>query len=433
MRLTGRTDGRPDRAAVLKFALSGLAIVVLLGIVGVELLRRAGTSEAIRNAKRVTQLAGQGIVEPTVTPRVVVGDPAAIARVDRVVRQRVLEDPVVRVKIWARNGTIVYSDRHELIGSQYSFSKDDAAVFDTGKVEAEVSDLQRPENRFERKYGKLLEVYFPIHSTAGETLLFEAYLRFSSVASSGRTIWLSFLPALLGALVLLWLVQLPLSARLAKRIRQGQRDRELLLRRAIDASETERRRIAQDLHDGVVQSLAGVSYSLAAAADKAPSPVDDTLRDAARETRQSIRELRSLLVEIYPPDLQRVGLRGALVDLLTPFTHRKIAADLDVEPPDITLPPDVEGLFFRVAQEALRNALAHAAPSRVHVRIARENGTARLAIEDDGRGFDDSVATADGHFGLRSIADSVRDAGGDVEIRSQPGGGTRVVVEVPAE
>src|SRR5262249_6005046 len=288
----------------------------------------------------------------------------------------------------------------------------------------------RPENRFERRYGKLLEVYFPIRAPNGEKLLFESYLKFSSVAASGRSIWLAFVPALLGALVLLWLIQLPLSLGLARRIREGQRDREMLLRRAIDASEIERRRIAQDLHDGAVQNLAGVSYTLAAAADRAPAPVDATLRTAARETRETIRELRSLLVEIYPPDLHRVGLEGALEDLTAPPRHRGIETELDVQP-ELQLPPDVEALFFRVAQEALRNALAHADPLRVRIWVHRDDGQAVLLVEDDGRGFVAGPDGRNGHFGLRMIKDSTRDAGGDVEIDSTPGRGTRVRVKVP--
>jgi signal transduction histidine kinase len=432
MRIRRARDGRPDRAAVFTFAVSGLAVVVLLGVVGFELLRRTGTNAAIRDAKRMTRLAGQGIVEPVVTRGLVRAEPRAVTRVDRVVRRRVLRDPVVRVKIWTRDGRIVYSDERRLIGLRYRLGKDDVEALDTGKVQAAVSDLTRPENRFERSYGKLLEVYFPIRARNGQKLLFESYLRFSSVAASGRTIWLSFLPAMLGALILLWLIQLPLSFRLARRIRQSQRDRETLLRRAIDASDTERRRIAQDLHDGVVQSLAGVSYSLAAAAAQAPAPADEALRRVAGETRQAMRELRSLLVDIYPPDLHRVGLEGALVDLVAPFRRREIEAELDV-PHDVHLPPDVEALFFRIAQEALRNALAHGDPARVAVQVRREDGRAILLVEDDGRGFDPAEAGGDGHFGLRMIEDSARDVGGRTEIESEPGRGTRIRAEVPVE
>src|SRR4051812_49909078 len=94
--------------------------------------------------------------------------------------------------------------------------------------------------------------------------MLETCLRLSSVAASGRRIWLSFLPALVLALLLLELLQVPLAWSLLRRVQAGQLEREALLRRAVDASDAERRRIAADLHDGVVQTLASVSYGLAA-------------------------------------------------------------------------------------------------------------------------------------------------------------------------
>src|ERR671933_2076445 len=123
-------NGGRGRAAVATFALSGLVTVVLLGVVGVELLRRTGTDEAIRDAKRVTSLAGRGIVQPAITAPLLRGDLAAIARVDRVVRRNVLGESVVRVKIWTREGRIVYSDKLALIGARYHLHADDAAVLE---------------------------------------------------------------------------------------------------------------------------------------------------------------------------------------------------------------------------------------------------------------------------------------------------------------
>jgi signal transduction histidine kinase len=124
------------------------------------------------------------------------------------------------------------------------------------------------------------------------------------VSASGRRLWTAFAPALIGGLLLLQLVNLPLAHSLVRRLRRGQEEREALLRRALDASQTERRTIAADLHDGVVQDLVAVSYSLSAEARRingdhggAPSR---TLQDGAAKTRDSVRALRTLLVDIYP-------------------------------------------------------------------------------------------------------------------------------------
>ena len=420
--------------AVLQFALSALAAVVLLGIVGVELLRRTGTDEAIRDAKEQTALAGRGIVAPYVTAGVVRGDPDALARLDRIVRTRVLNDRLIRIKLWTADGRIVYSDEPRLIGSRYELDPDDLASLRSGKVDADVSDLDAPENRFERGRGKLLEVYMPVRTAQGRPLLFEAYLTFSSVSASGRDLWRAFLPALLVALLLLYLAQLPLAWRLARRIRVGQEERERLLRSAIDSSDHERRRIARDLHDGAVQNLAGVSYSLTAAARQldgdGTAVVKESVRAAADETRRTIRELRSLLVDIYPPDLHREGLGPALADLVDRVAERGIQVRLDL-PDDLELPPEVEALFFRSAQEAVRNVLAHADAGRVDVHVRARAGRAVLEVEDDGRGFDVAAHAAAGHLGLRLLDDLARDAGGRLEVHSEPGRGTCVRVEAP--
>jgi signal transduction histidine kinase len=420
--------------AVVQFAVSALVAVVLFGAAGVEVMRRVGTREAIRDAEEVTALAGNGIVAPYVTLALERGDPQAIRDMDRVVKDQVRKNArLVRVKIWTRDGYIIYSDARALIGERYPLGADDLAAFDGG-VEAEVSDLTAEENAYESQYGKLLEVYLPIKGEQGHRFLFEGYLLFSSVSASGRHLWFAFAPAILGVLLLLYIVQMPLAWRLARRLREGQAERERLLRRAVESSEFERRRIAQDLHDGAVQDLAGVSYSLSAVADKlngdGTEPVRTAVSEAAAATRRTIRELRSLLVDLYPPDLHRAGLAAALRDLVARLSERgiEVRVDLGEEP---RLPPEVEALFFRVAQEGVRNALAHADAQRVDVRIRVYQERAVFELEDDGRGFVPDAEAPGGHIGLRVLGDLARDVGGHLDVRSAPGRGTCLHVEAP--
>lgn len=281
-RAAGR--GNPVRDALVRYVASALLAVVLVSLLGVWLFRRAGEAEAIRDAKDQTRIAAEGSVEPAVTDRLVRGDPKALAAVDRVVQERVLSDPlqrssIARVKIWDSSGRIVYSDEPRLIGARYAMSAEDLAAFREQRVSAEVSDLSKPENRFERRFGRLLEVYLPIHTPSGAALRYETYYRSSFISARARRISRQFAPVMLGALALLVLIQLPLAWRLARRVQSGQDEREQLLRRAVEASDAERRRIARDLHDGVVQDLAAVSYSLTAAADGAPQPYGDPAAD----------------------------------------------------------------------------------------------------------------------------------------------------------
>jgi signal transduction histidine kinase len=425
--------------AVTRFALVSVAAILVLGVVGVAIMRRTGTSEAIREAKQVTRLVGRGTVEPRVTKAVVDGDPRALQRLDELIQRRVLRDPIVRIKIWTPSGQIVYSDEPRLIGSRYPLGSSQLDTLRTGGLDADVSDLEESENRYERNYGKLLEVYMPIRASNGQPLLFEAYQRFSSISDSGRHLWLSFTPALLGALLVLGLLQLPLAWSMARRLRTGQEEREALLRKALEASDSERRRIAQVLHDGVVQELAGVSYSLSAAAERAASQgdeqVEEALRRAATHTRESMRELRSLLVEIYPASLHKAGLEAALRDVLAPLERNGLATSLAVEH-DLGLSDTAEAQVFRAAQEALRNVLIHADARRVDVRVGRDNGFAKLVVSDDGRGFSAEALARrreEGHLGLRLLEDLAGEVGGRLDVDSMPGRGTRVIMQLPLE
>jgi signal transduction histidine kinase len=433
-----RYDGSSVLGDVTKFALAGAVVLALFLAGSLLVLRDLGRNEAVRDARQFAVLSGQGIVEPELRDEIVEGDQEAIDAVDIAVQERVLGDRIARVKIWTRDGRIVYSDEPRLIGSTQPLDDSELRVLETGAARAELSDLSGPENRFEQGLGELYEVYLPIRTPDGTPLLFETYQRASEVASTGRRIWLPFAALLLASLVLLWLVQVPLAWRLAGRLRRSQRDREALLVRAVDASNDERRRIAGDLHDGVVQGLAGISYSLSAAAEKAdertPPEIRDTLDEAAVGTRDSMRRIRSMLVEIHPPNLRAAGLEAALTDLVAPFPVRGIDVEVDVDG-DLDLPSETEQLVYRAAHEALRNVEKHADASHLSVRLVRTDGVVRLEITDDGAGFtpeEREGRRAEGHVGLSLIEDLAERMDGRLDVEGTPGRGTRFLLEVPA-
>src|SRR3954451_50375 len=415
-----------------QFVLSGLVAVALLGLVAVEVMRRQGTDEAINDAKEVTRLAGNGLVAPRVNQGLLRGRAEDIRRMDKIV-DPIVQGSVVRVKLWNARGEIVYSDEHRLIGTTYKFGTEEREALEHGSVDAEVSDLNQPENRFERREKKLLEVYLGTHAPDGTPLLFEVYQRFSSVSASGRRLWLVFAPALIGALLLLQVAQVPLAYSLLRRLRRGQEEREKLLHRALDAAQNERSRIARDLHAGAVQHLAGVSFTLAAAADRLErSGEDETaglLDQAGCDPRRSVRELRSLLVDLYRPSLHRQGLAAALSDLLAPLPARGMQTDLKADPA-MRLPEGSERVLYRAAQEGLRNVIKHADAGAVEVSVNRDNGRVELVIADDGKGAGEAVA-GEGHLGLRMVRHLARDAGGEFELEGRPSGGTESRFEVP--
>ncbi len=291
-----------------------------------------------------------------------------------------LVEPVVRVKLWTQKGGIVYSDEIRLIDSSYELDEDDLEVLDDGGVVSEVSDLSGPENRFERSFGELLEVYTRIETrpTARRccSRRTSAPRASPSVAASSTA---TFVPVLVATLVALALLMVPIAWILASRVRASQREREGLMQRAIESSDRERRRIAGDLHDGPVQEMAGLSMRLSAAAghttDEGSAGV---LRDSATAVRGSVRTLRSAVVGVYPPNLQQVGLAASLSDLVARLTAQGVDATVEVDPA-ATFGPDADALLYRVAQEAVRNAEEHAAARtvRIVVGVDRDRRRAR--------------------------------------------------------
>jgi hypothetical protein len=128
--------------------------------------------------------------------------------------------------------------------------------------------LSRPENRYERSAGQLLEVYRRIRTPAGTPVLFETYPSYTEATARIRTIWERFAPISVGVLLLLLVLQLPLARRMVTQLRATQRERELLQERALDTSTEERRRIAGTLHDGIVQDMSASALLVAGAADR---------------------------------------------------------------------------------------------------------------------------------------------------------------------
>jgi signal transduction histidine kinase len=426
--------GSPSIAsAVARFMLGSLAAIAVVVVGGFFALRSVATNEAVRNTKSQAQTLGRLVQAAGLSDGVLRRDPRALRRLDDVVQGQVLSDSVIRVKLWGRDGRILYSDEPALIGQQFSLGADERTLFDKGGADAELSDLSKPENRYERPAGKLLEAYSIVRAPGGTPVMFEIYQRFSSINADGRRLLRTLAPPLLAALAVLLLFQVPLAWRMARRLQRGHSDRERLLAAAVESSDRERGRIASDLHDGVVQDLAGVAFGLAPLADEAQRDGDahraGMIRDAVARLRQGVRDLRTLLVEIHPPRLESAGLEPALSDLLSPLEAAGIATALHVDANGGAHASDP--LVYRTAREAVRNAREHAEPSAVEVSVTRQDGETRLVVNDDGRGFDTAARAGEGHVGLTLLDDLVRQSGGRLDVRSSPGEGTTVVLEVP--
>ena len=417
------------------FSLAGVLAVVAVGFGLVVASRRVGEREAIASARAQTVQAAREIVEPSVTNGLSSGDPTVVLAIDDLVRRFIISEDVVRVKVWRADGNIVYSNEPRLIGETFPMGDDEIEALENGSIAAGVSNLASPENKYELADRKLLEVYVRVQQPDGTALLFESYYRYDVVSQNGSKLIRDFAPVSLGALAALQLVQIPLAWSLARRLRERQLEREGLLESALDSSSAERRRIASDLHDGVVQDLAGVALVLSGAALQPgmPQAALTALEESASEVRETIGSLRTLLVEIYPPNLFEEGLESALDDLASRAGNRGV--DVEVTAPDANqLPKTPTALIYRAAQEGLRNVVSHSRAKNAWVTLSQTSTSAVLEVRDNGVGFDDSrleAAFTEGHLGIRALSGLASDAGGTLKVSSMPAGGTCLRLEVP--
>ena len=421
--------------AVGVFLLVGLLVLSVLGGVLAWSQHQIATAEAIRDARTLTNLEASDVIGPLLNDAALRPGPERDA-LDQVVRNRVLGTWIVRVKVWDASGHIVYSDDASLIGQHFPLGQEEREVLGSDRTVAEVSNLTAAENLEEKQFGRLLQVYRGFRTPEGTPLLFETYQPYSVVTETSQRMWLASLPILLGGLLLLYIVQAPLAYRMARRLRRSQEEREALLVGALAASDRERSAIAADLHDGVVQGLAGASFSLSAEADRAGSTdpaAARVMQTAAADLRRWVRELRSLVVTIVPPALRAQGLRSSLTDLAATLEGRGIAVTVDVtdvEPIDEA----TEALVYRAAQEGVRNIVRHADASAVVLTVARR-GTDELVltVRDNGRGLAGAHESARrrGSVGLDLLGQLIDSHGGRLTVGDVEDGGAQLVVVLP--
>jgi len=432
-------SGRPPttRLVLLRFALGSAAAIAVAVVGGYFALRSVAIDEAKRETRTKVQEAGQ-LVEANLGPGLLAGRPAAVGAVDDVVVARVLSSSIVRVKIWSASGRVLYSDDPAQIGGRYALDAGQVRLLRDGGAKVEVTDLRRPENALDRGRGKLIEAYTRIRTPGGTPVLFEIYQRFGSVTASARRLLAALAPPILGAIGLILLVQAPLLWSLTRRLQRGYEEREALLGNAIAASARERRRVASYLHDGPVQDIAGLAFSLAPLADGAESRGERAeaalLRTTIDRLRRTVRDLRALLIELHPPHLAAAGLEAAIADLVSPLQSSGTDVSVAIHGAE-RLDREQEALVYRVAQEAVRNVIAYADATKLQLELTVDESGARLVVADDGRGFDSGMQEqrlAEGHLGLSLVEALARESGGSLEISSSVGQGTRVELQVPS-
>jgi signal transduction histidine kinase len=423
-------------AAVAQFTLIGLVVTLALAALTGVLARRAGEQQATRAFEQLAQVTAAAL-SPGLDANPADADPVQRAALRRQVDALRASGPVVRVRVWDTTGRVLWADDPQFVGTVAPLDEEATRALRSGQVTSSLED-DVSQDPSVAGLGELIAAYVPVRDPDGTPLLVELFERQDAVADAARATWLRFTPAALGALVLLQLVQVPLAWRLARRLRKAQEAQAALLQAAVGASEAERRRIAGEVHDHVVQDLTGLAYDLDAARLRGDrrTPEDAALvARTAESVRRSIADLRSLLVRLTPPRSLDGGLSPALRDLGRRLEREGTQVRLETDGVD-DLPGPAAALIYRCAQEALRNVATHSRAETVEVSVRRDDDGAVMVVDDDGCGFDEEHLAsrgADGHLGLRALGHLVADAGGSFMASSAPGQGTRLVVTVPLD
>ena len=408
--------------------LAGTALILGgLGFAWEWLFLRTSEQFAIHEVGRTSALAGRGALDPFITEELVAGDADAVDRLAVAGRSLIRDGGVVHVEVWSSTGRLLWADTPSLMGKVIELESEERALLESQGVMVELSahEVGDPANE------QLLAVDFGTRTPSGQPVVVELFYPTRVLQSLAAEERRSFRPVLVGALALLVAVQVPVALALRNRRKSLAAERERLVQRSIVTSDGERRRIAAEVHDGAVQDLIGISIGLSVAADEAPSPVKEHIRELAGETRRTVRGLRSLLNSIYPVDVPEIGWVRGLDQLIDVLRERGVAVDIDV--PDIRPSPANELLLLRVGREALRNVLAHASASHVRISLTRKRTTIALLIVDDGVGYNQELASRKregGHLGLQLLYDLAEDTGATLVIDSQPGAGTSVRLEL---
>jgi len=239
------------------------------------------------------------------------------------------------------------------------------------------------------------------------------------------------------------------NAMLLDRLALRERSLEAFARYIIEAQEAERRRVARELHDGLGQKLLGALFHLEAAKSSerlANWEAKDEVAGAEQNDRglqsgevlaeieraqellqEGIEDARRAIVDLRPGVLEDLGLSAAIEGLCRELGKMEVEYVLD----EVTVNPSKEVALYRIAQEALHNVIQHSGASKVRVRLEMSGFAVVMSISDNGRGFDQSRGASGAHFGLEGIKERCELLGGRLEIRSSPGQGCEVRVQLP--
>jgi signal transduction histidine kinase len=377
-----------------------------------------------------------------------------------------LGQQIVSFKIWSSAGQILYNPVPEQIGRQYGVGDDLAGAL-SGNVNSSLSDLEDPENEYERqRWDRLIETYAPVRATGSDQIIgvSEFYqlpddLTAEIQAAQMRSWFVVGVATLAMYLLLAGLVGRASNTILAQQeALEGQlaqvqdllvNNRQLnhKLRRAAGRTtalnERFLRRISADLHDGPGQDLAlalmRIEPMAEFCADCAVNEPDlgiqlDNLRIINNAVTSALKELRTISAGLRLPELTHLSPEEVVQRAVRDYqrkTGQTVA--LRVERVSTEAPVPIKIALYRVLQESLMNGFAHAGGADQSVSLWQANGSLVAEVSDNGKGFDPQMVRQDGHLGLAGMRERVELLGGTFTLETAPSQGARVCATIPLE
>jgi two-component system, NarL family, sensor kinase len=452
------TDRAPGVRVIRLGVRRELALLVGLGL-AVTLIVAAGATfvslnvaqrQALQDSERITKRLAQ-LVTASGLPGHLNQVPEDSDALRRLVENRMSDGYLTEVTIWNAEGRILFSNRAQdegdivqpiPAGVPDAIAGRTTSAFEDDPPEADPSSgggASTPPGT-DAGASRYVEVYTPLAVPGQPPMAFEAYFDYGRVEQLADDLKRQIVPLALGPLLILQAILIPVAVSLARRLKRHEQERASLLEQALSSSDAERVRFAADLHDGPIQDLAGIGYALGAVAPTV-DPRHAALMSRVQEALQrSIQSLRTLMTDLYPPDLRDGNLVEALGALAAKVEAEGIDVDLQLNPVE-GLDEDQLTTLYRVVRESLANVVKHSQASTVTLSLATMapdsadpvGSRVRLVVADDGVGADPTRLDkrAEGHLGLRLLADRVDNLGGRLVIATGPGQGTSVEVELP--
>lgn len=441
---------------------SFLVMVLGAGLIGFWVSQQIERGVVNRTAA-VTALYVESYISPYIQPPTTESalPIADIAFFDRILADTVLGQEIVSFKVWAPDGTIIYSSNPALHGQRFELEDGLLAAFQ-GQVHTELSELDRSEHVLERQVAdSLIETYAPVRLVGGDDVIAvtEFYQTTTGLQAELRGAQYRSWMIVGSVMLVVYLLLSSIVGRASHIILAQQDDLQahvLQLQRLLTQNETlhdrirraaahttalnERflRRISADLHDGPAQDLALALLRLSTLQDACISSASNQEEVTAdfniihTAVDSALSELRVISAGLRLPEIDGASpsdtIRRAIRDYERK-THCDVTATISALPPSAALP--VKITLYRVIKEALTNSYRHSSPQQQHVAASVQDDYLLVEISDTGDGFNPQKPMSSNHLGLATMRERVEVLGGRFTVQSQPNIGTTVHAEIP--